>query len=712
MDISSNLHTVVKASVPDQPRTVLKSSRYFLLLDHCGVAPLGNLYGFGLYGDDTRYLSGWELKLNGSVPTLLFADCEQGYLGRYIYANKDGTEMPEQKLVLERQVVLGDVHVEKLKLTNLDIKTHKVTLEIGYAADFADMFEVRGSVRKQRGEYLAALFADDKMAVSLLYRGLDKVLRASTVRFTRAPVEMSSNRSLFVFDLHAGESVELEAAIFAAAHEADEGNGKALAGLSPSRRNLTFAHHKRLADAEYAHFRKQCAEIVTDNPEVNRLIERSFRDLYLLRQYTPKGQCVAAGVPWFAVAFGRDQEITCLETLPFMSDISRQVLEVLCAYQGEKDDPFTEEAPGRIMHELRLGEMARLREIPFVPYYGTVDATPLFLVLMARYVAWTGDLTFARQYWSHVERALAYIERELKGGYLVYGGKPDAALSNQGWKDSGDSVMYRDGELARAPIALCEVQGYLYQAWNELGALAAKLGFTERAKQLSSAAQALKRRFRKDFWMESRGYVAIALDGQGRQCDVISSNSGHLLGTGILSAKQAKAVAGRLMRPDMFSGWGIRTLSSLESSYNPISYHNGSIWPHDNALIVEGLSASGFRPQAAKVSEAIFAVAAKQPGARLPELFCGFPRQYADAPIWYPVSCSPQAWAAGSIFMMLSSCLGLSELPGSKGKAQLRPVLPSSIGKVTVRGLRLAGKSYDLTVDGETVSLKRDSTAR
>lgn len=715
----------VAATDIDRARFVIKHGRYFLVVDNAGTAPADNAMGAGLYADDTRFLSTWQMQLNGQKPVLLYANTEEGFAARYLYSNRgeqstsyDGERtaqgenqakpLQEQRFLIERQVVILDGLFEEYRVTNFDVdaKSRRFKLSFDMSADFADMFEVRGSVRKQRGQPLPSLSrveSDGTYSLTLAYLGLDKVLRTTTLKFQAASGEkplygyFTGDTLTLEFDLPSQRSTTFTCRV------STTGGATARPELEAATMALSFPQVKSAAVQRYQNWRKdkQRARIVSDNGLFNEYLERSYKDLYMLLQPAPLsgdwqsnnrgetalGTCMAAGLPWFAVAFGRDQIITALETLPFMSDIAKNVLDFLFAHLGKVESAFTEERPGRVMHELRLGEMANLREHPFVPYFGTVDASPLLLTLLGRYVDFTGDIDFARRHWTSVKSLLSYLDKESASGYLVYGGKDGAALSNQGWKDSGDSVMYADGSMARAPIALCEVQGYLFQSWQVAAKLAESMGEKRLAGSLRAKARRLAQRFRKDFWMKDKGFVALALDGQGRQCDVVSSNAAHVLATDILSARQKRKVAQRLMSEEMFSGWGLRTLSSQESAYNPLSYHNGTIWPHDNALAAWGLAAAGDKQGAQKILAAMFDVACGQSDMRLPELFAGFARHQEmsagsdKAPVRYPVSCSPQAWAAGAVFMMLAASLDINPKAGGKRK-KLTAHLP--FGKVTV----------------------------
>lgn len=678
------------AANPHHSRLALKQGKHFMVLALSGMMPGAIACGYGLYRDDTRYLSRWEVTLSQRELVLLSSSCEEGFTGSFVYGNPALPGLPEQSVMVRRElVVVEDGMHEKLTVSNYRNRPVEVELTIRYAADFADMFEVRGQRRARRGQYAIPRQSRKGRRVLLSYTGLDGALMQTAVDFLdRRPDHLDAFQARFALKLGACESQALEVAV----------TTRYRGRRARCRTGGRFDNRLAQARADYERWRAGGACISTDNVTFNELLERCYRDLYLLRQPTPKGPALAAGIPWFAVAFGRDQAITAMQTLPLLPGLTREVIGVLAAYQGTRYDDYTEERPGRIMHELRLGEMARLREIPFVPYYGTVDATALWLALLCRYLDWTWDLSFARRLWPRVRQALAYLDREVEagGGYLRYGGGGDAALTNQGWKDSGDSVMYHDGELASPPIALCEPQGYLYAAWSQLSRLAALLGHPRVSARLARQASALKQRFNRDFWMETPGFVALALDGQGRQCDVITSNPGHLLATGILDDAQAASVAETLMGQGMFCGWGIRTLSAGERAYNPMSYHNGSVWPHDNALAVEGLCAVGRTSSAHAVMGGLFEAARHQADLRLPELFCGFERAGSGGPVRYPVSCVPQAWAAGSMLQMLTACLGL--VPDAKRKALhvVSPSLPSWLGAVTVTGLRVGDGSVDL----------------
>jgi glycogen debranching enzyme len=683
----------IKAAVPTHPRAVVKNGNNFLLMAESGLMPKGTDYGYGLYRDDTRYLTEWDMDLNGVRLAPLSSVTGDGYDGRFLYGNsayapRPDKSVPEQTLLVQRDVVITDAVYERLTITNFASESVEGDLGIKFGADFADMFEVRGMPRKtSRGEDQAAEVRKEKRQVVLSYKGRDNNLMKTQITFMReTPTSLSADEAHFQFKLDRKGVFVIEVVIDTNFNEAEVDPTTDDKVIEPLKK-YTYERQKAIADQGYVAWRKQGTTISSDNDTFNNLLERGYRDLYILRQKTPRGECIAAGVPWFAVAFGRDQDIVGRETVALMPELSKSILQVLAEYQGTARDTVTAEKPGKIMHELRTGEMARCKEIPFRPYYGTVDATPLWLMLLGDYVDWTGDAEFAHKHWTNVQKALACLDEESKSGYLSYGGNA-AALSNQGWKDSFDSITTVSGALATPPIALSEAQGYLYAAWQSAAKLAKINKDDALSESLKKKAADLKQRFNKDFYSVGHKFMYIAL-GDGKPCDVVSSNPGHCLATGILESDHVKEVATLLMAPEMFCGWGVRTLSALEAAYNPISYHNGSVWPHDNALIVEGLCKTNYRQEGMKIMDSMFAAAQAKPTLRLPELFCGFSRRFSGVPIWYPVSCEPQAWAAGSMFMMLKSGLGLEPDAINHTLHVVNPTLPPFLNSLKMENLRV-----------------------
>jgi glycogen debranching enzyme len=436
---------------------------------------------------------------------------------------------------------------------------------------------------------------------------------------------------------------------------------------------------------------------------LDRTVERAMADLRALVTPWPGSdeEYIAAGVPWFSTLFGRDSVITALETLAFQPRIAVDTLELLARHQATKEDPGRDAEPGKILHELRTGEMARLGEIPHVPYYGSVDATPMWLVLLAETHAWTGDDALVERLWPNVLAALEWIDRhgDRDGdGFVEYQRRSNEGLINQGWKDSSDAVRTRDGRLAQAPIALVEVQGYVWDAKHRIAALATRRGDTALAERLIAEADALRARFEDAFWMEDVGTYAMALDADKQQANAVTSNPGQALWSGIVSQERAARVVASLLSPVMNSGWGVRTLASDQVGFNPIGYHLGSVWPHDNALIAAGLKRYGFVREAGLLAEQLLGASRHFREYRLPELFCGFGREESQLPVPYPVACTPQAWAAGAPFSLVQTMLGLRADAPAGTLELVRPELPEWLEKVTVQGMRIGGSTVDLHV--------------
>jgi glycogen debranching enzyme len=453
---------------------------------------------------------------------------------------------------------------------------------------------------------------------------------------------------------------------------------------------------------------EQATVFETDNPDLNEMLERARRDIAMLLTASPCSDdgssqtYVAAGIPWYVALFGRDSLIAARDCLLLQPSLAVGILRLLARYQGKQDDPWRDEAPGKILHELRVGELARMNDIPHTPYYGTVDATPLWLMLLHDTYCWTHDRALLEELWLNALAALGWIDRGLASspnGFLCYEAHPGKGLTHQGWKDSGDSAMYEDGRPAHAPLALAEVQGYVYQAKVRLAALAELRDETSLAIRLRDEAREFKRRFNQAFWQEDLGFCALALDGQGAPLRVVASNPGHCLEADLLTPPLAERVAARLMEPDMFNGWGIRTLSSQAVAYNPMSYHNGSVWPHDNALIARGFAAMGRGEFALKIFGGLFDAGRLMFYKRLPELFCGFARDFehdVNPPVRYPVACSPQAWAASSVFALLQSLLNLRPVLDSQALRIREPQLPTGVNRLKLRRLRVGASLLDL----------------
>lgn len=674
----------------DRPR-VLKHGETFAVFDRLGnIRPYG-LGEEGLYHEGCRFLSRWELLVNDRQPMLLNSTVkEDNSLLAVDLTTPDLYEngrlaIPRGTVYLAREQVLwGGVHYERLRLTNYGTDRVTVCLEWHYEADFVDVFEVRGVRRAHHGVKLSPEITDS--AVRLSYQGLDGVRRRTHLQFSPAPARLDEQRACFFLELVPGQAVELCALV---ACEVDQ--------RAP--RILSVSEAAAQAAQALAAIRAQGASIYTSNEQFNDWLNRSIADLGMLLTQTPHGCYPYAGVPWFSTPFGRDGIITAWEYLWVNPDLARGVLAYLAANQADSENPHQDAEPGKILHEARLGEMAALGEVPFQRYYGSVDATPLFVVLAEAYYRRTGDRDFVARLWPHIRRALEWLDRygdPDQDGFVEYQSHTPLGLQNQGWKDSEDAVFHADGRLASGPIALCEVQGYAYWARKCGASLALLLENHELARRLEKQAADLKRRFNQAFWCSDLGTYALALDGEKRPCRVRASNAGHTLWSGIASWEHAQRLVRTLFSEDFYSGWGIRTVAQGEARYNPMSYHNGSVWPHDNALIAAGLARYGFKKQAIRILTGLFDASITLDLHRLPELFCGFPRLPGQGPTLYPVACAPQAWASAAVFCLLQACLGLSFSPERPQVCFTHPRLPEFLQWVEIRNLRVGAGSVDL----------------
>jgi glycogen debranching enzyme len=690
----ADFHIQASSNAAAIPKLVLKHEESFLVCDRRGDFPAYFDGELGFYHEGTRYLRWLELRLNGDRPLLLNAevatDNDQIMVG---LTNADiqvsGGFVPRNTIYLDRLLLLYQPHLlASLTLSSFHDAPCEVTIEWIFAADFRDVFEVRGTTRARRGEVLPAETGRD--SVSLRYRGLDDVVRTTRVTFDPAPLVLTPTRALYRLVLAPNETRRLELTATASSADAEVPRPSVAGAL------------RQLRGPEGAR-RSQTARVQTDNDAFNALVCRSLGDLDVLMTDTVHGRIPYAGVPWYVAPFGRDSIITAYQLLPFDASVAAGTLRFLAAWQGRTVDAFRDEEPGKILHEYRRGEMANCREIPFIPYYGTIDATPLFVMLLAAYVRWTADLALLRELWPSARAALhwmrTYGDRD-GDGFLEYATHSSLGLGNQGWKDSADAVSHADGTLAQAPIALVEVQGYAYAALRDAAELARLVGDAGQDVELRRAADALRLRFNRDFWLEDEGFYALALDADKRPCEVIASNAGHALWTGVVEEARASIVAKRLLADDMFTGWGIRTLSSRERRYNPLSYHNGSVWPHDNGLIAAGFARYGFTHAVQTIMSGHFDASRFFEHARIPELFCGFARQAAYGPIAYPVACAPQAWAAGCVLQLLTAACGL-EVDALANCLTLRnPVLPPWLRLVEIHGLRVGSSSVDIALSG------------
>jgi len=598
----------------------------------------------------------------------------------------DGDQLlvPQGTLHIARSIFLwqGRCH-ECCEITNYGCSRVEASLTLEFGADFVDIFEVRGTARPRRGDLLPPQVGADQ--VTIRYRGLDGVLREACFACSPAPAEMAASSMRFQLSIQSKQAVTLYFTVTCSCSGA-----RTSSSYGAARDQASEALHASTLDE---------TEIYTSNEQFNDWVNRSFADLRMMVTDTPDGAYPFAGVPWFSAPFGRDGILTAMEALWVKPSIARGVLSFLAAHQARQVDPERDAEPGKILHERRKGEMAALGEIPFGQYYGSVDATPLFVVLAGRYYQRTADRQFIKTIWPSIQRALGWIDvwgDVDQDGFVEYHRHNERGLMNQGWKDSGDCIFHRDGRLAAGSIALCEVQGYVYEAKKLAATLARAMDEEEKAVELERQARDLSARFERSFWSADLGCYVLALDGEKKPCEVLASNAGHCLFSGIAGSARALQVAKTLLSEDMFSGWGVRTIAASEVSYNPMSYHNGSIWPHDNAVLAAGLSRYGLREEAAKIFTGLFDASLFVDLSRLPELFCGFPRRPREGPTLYPVACAPQSWAAASVFLLLQSCLNLEIDARAHHVSFEHAVLPDWLPEVTIKNLRVGEASLDL----------------
>jgi len=691
---------------------VIKENDLFLLTDQTGNIPniRDNSFGYGLFTRDTRVLSRLDVHFSPDAFALVESDDSANVEAVYRYVNKEQKDeqgevtMPREVIALtRRQFVNGERFYEECSAVNYGQLPVKFSCEYEVAADFVDMFVVRGyqqgtkkspvhAACQNSGVVFTHIAADGLHDHTLVELGVTDP-RARGVTIEQAVSAEGVARLSVALEVNPGDTVSWLLMVSAtagtdlenSAQEATVSDDQNVLGqldqLQLSREKLAGSYTNWLDSAPQ----------VSGHADFQSWYERGLRDLRMLLTDLGFGPYPVAGVPWYAVPFGRDSLIAAWQLLPISSQVAKGTLLTMAAFQGTKVDPSRDEQPGKIMHELRAGELARSGAVPFAPYYGTIDATPLFLNLAADYLRWTGDVQLLRELQPHADRAFEWLETygDRDHDHLIeYVQEAGKGIANQGWKDSGDSMVHKDGRLAEAPIALCEVQGYAYRAYTDWGYIYDLLQQPDRARQCRVKAQTLKTAFISAFWLEQEGALALALDGAKEQVASIASNMGHVLSSGILDPERAKRVAERLLADDMFSGFGIRTLAATEVAYNPLSYHNGSIWPHDTSIIVAGLKQCGCDELAARVIEGLMAGAKTFALMRLPELFLGYSKAEAAKPVPYPVSCSPQAWAAGTPAVALQAILGLQP-DVVEGTILLRPYLPQGMDRLIVEGIRL-----------------------
>lgn len=697
IEIGQQFYISASSSLADDRTRVLLHGDTFAVFDRSGdIHPVG--FGQqGIFHNETRHLSRLELKLCGVRPLLLSSTIrEDNVLFAVDLTNPDlqlpsGNELLRGTLHIYRTKFLSDgVCHDQITLHNYNEVDIDVELSLEFDADFADIFEVRGEKRRRRGQLLPDEI--NRNSITLNYEGLDHIHRATRVECSH-PV-CSANEGGITIPVHLEAQQELAFTIRIECIRENE-----------DRRPVAYQQALQNLAQERATGPLAEVEIVTSNDAFNTWLRRSQSDLAMMVTQTPFGPYPYAGVPWYSTIFGRDGIITALEVLWLTPSIARGVLQYLAATQATSFDPERDAEPGKILHELRKGEMAELREVPFGRYYGTVDGTPLFLVLAAAYYQRTIDIEFMRSIWSNLLAALEWIDRygDRDGdGFVEYARQTDHGLVQQGWKDSNDSVFYSDGKLAVGPIALCEVQSYVYAAKRGIARVARDLGQADLAQKLEEQAEKLRVKFESDFWCDELGMYVLALDGQKKKCRVRSSNAGHCLFSGIAPDAHVQSINQALLSPAFYSGWGIRTIVTGEKRYNPMSYHNGSMWPHDNAVIAYGSLRRPNKDVALRVLSGLLDLSQNVNLHRLPELICGFSRRPGKGPTLYPVACSPQAWAAGSVFMVLQSCLGLEACAKEQRVYLYHSALPESLQHVQIRNLRVGNACVDLAFERYT----------
>jgi glycogen debranching enzyme len=677
---------------PTRPRRSLKHDDTFVVLDSYGDIGASAGGPDGLFHSDTRFVSHLELLLNGMQPLLLGSNLrDDNTVFTVDLTNPDmyfdnHLVLPKDQLHIVRTIFLWrDTAYQRLAVRNHGDRPVELRLTILFDNDFADLFEVRGMRRARRGAIERAV--EGPGTTALTYEGLDGKLRRTRFDFDPVPNELTVTAASYQIALQPNEARPIFLSIGCGNPEPPR--------PAPFLRGLRAVHHDLRGGSLGA------ATITTSNTVFNEVVCRSMADLCMLMTRTPQGRYPYAGIPWYSTTFGRDGLITALQMLWVAPQIAQGVLQRLAAYQATADDPASDAQPGKILHEMRGGEMAALREVPFALYYGSVDATPLFVLLAGLYSERTGDDATLRALWPSIEAALGWIDGpgDADGdGFVEYYRATEQGLANQGWKDSLDAIFHADGRLAEGPIALAEVQGYVYAAKLMAARCAQRLGKPERAQRLALEAARLAENFEQRFWCPELGLYAMALDGNKEPCRVRSSNAGQVLFTGIAQPDRAAEVADSLMRPQFFSGWGIRTIAKDEARYNPMSYHNGSIWPHDNALIALGLARYGFKHSVQRLFKGLFDAATYMEMRRLPELFCGFQRGRGRGPTHYPVACSPQAWASATPFTLIEASLGLQFDPAAGEIRLINPRLPVFLDQVVLRNLQLNQSSVDLRV--------------
>lgn len=696
VQVADEYYVRASSALADDRTRVLKYGDLFLIANRFGDIEHLGASRFGLFYAESRHLSRFSMRMNQLQPLLLSSTVadDNAFLAVDV-TNVDSPESDSRDGELKRgslhvfrsQFLLEGCRHEHIRVRNYGVEPVRLRMSFQFDADFADIFEVRGSKREKRGQRLPDSIEGD--VVTLAYQGLDGVLRRTLIQFSPRPATLNSDGASYYFAL----GPTGETSIFCTV-SCQRGEHAECVPSYESAFSRVMRDFNRPRDHE--------CQVSSSNETFQTWLKQSAVDIRMLTEGNPEGPYPYAGVPWFSTVFGRDGIITALECLWNEPRIAESVLKYLAETQAIEVVPEQDAEPGKILHEMRRGEMAATKEVPFGRYYGSVDSTPLFVLLAAAYFERSGDARLIQEIWPNIKRALNWIEvfGDRDGdGFVEYQQQAERGLTQQGWKDSQDSIFHSDGRLAEAPIALCEVQAYVYAAKRGAALLARMMQDLDLADKLDASATALQSRFDEAFWCDEINSYAIALDGDKKQCRVRTSNAGHTFLCGIAMREPAKLVAETLMDSHSYCGWGIRTVAACEARYNPMSYHNGSVWPHDNAIIGLGLARYGFHNEVTRIVDGLHEASRYVDLNRLPELFCGFHRRpQTNGPTLYPVACSPQAWAAGSVYMLVQACLGMTIDAATMQVRIAHPVLPSKVDEIQVRRLHIGKSQIDFAL--------------
>lgn len=661
-----------------------------------------SLMGTGIFYKDTRFLKHYVMKVNGQPCIFLTKKQNKGIENIFKLSNGDinAGDSHYEKMDLEinrSQLIYDDVFYDKVEVINGSQKNINCSITFTLDAVFEDIFEVRGAKREKRGQIKSPIIDNNRLVFS--YEGLDEIERKLNVYGTKG-IKVSENEITYQVSLAPGERDTVELAF------------QVLMGDQQEKETLAYYVAQQQAEKSLEGWLNHQTKITTSNPNINKTLKQAEWDLYTLATDIGQGHFPVAGIPWFCVPFGRDSILTAVQTLILNPSLAKSTLRTLAAVQGQKESSFNDEAPGKILHEMRHGEMANLDEVPFKRYYGSIDATPLFIVLFTETIRWTGDHALLNELLPTVEKALVYLEKyaDLDGDkFIEFHNQSSGGLAVQSWKDSNHSMVHKDGTYTESPMAVVEVQGYLYDAKRKMSELYEFIGSEEKANKLREEALEIKELFNNHFWMENEKFYALALDKDKHQIQTITSDPGHALWSEIIQEDRSFEIAKQLMAEGLFSGWGIRTMSKNEKVYSPVAYHNGTVWPHDNSIIALGFAKYGFKEHVNQIVSAIFASAEQFDGNRLPELFCGFGSKQEESIIPFPVACSPQAWAAGTPFALVQALLGI-QVNSFKQLITLNPTLPDDIKWIEFNGIQIGKGSVDLIMKRENAQIIVDIT--